>query len=255
MWVFVCFAVIFFGIQTGATTINCFSSASDVCTTEIPEIPNLSSRDPTFPMTNTTSHWTFCDVYSINTSKWYKSDARMSESCPSMYMCGTKFPIWLKGKNPEPTEGVVSRTSCLRDFDSCCLNSYELTAVNCGEFMAYCFIDLPSSCHQRYCFDNRQTSTTESQQTHGQSTSLTNIHGSTTDSFTVGTDTSPEKDTSKTKRTYSTTSTTASGYLSRNDMCHVKMYKFYPGSSCIGSDRCFAISYLWVVDRYRTKQK
>jgi hypothetical protein len=32
-------------------------------------------------------------------------------------------------------------------------------------------------------------------------------------------------------------------------------YKFYPGSNCISSDRCFDISYLWVVDRYRPKQK
>ncbi|XP_060577704.1 uncharacterized protein LOC132734859 [Ruditapes philippinarum] len=156
----------------GVATSDCSGSATDVCNGIIPEIPNVSTRDPTFVMTNETSHWKFCDVYSINTSQWYRSETRMSTSCPSMYMCGTKFPIWMNGKNPEPEEGVVSRTSCLKDFDSCCLNTYKLTAVNCGEFMAYCFIDLPSSCHQRYCFDKRQDSTTGYQQptTHARST-------------------------------------------------------------------------------------
>ncbi|XP_060554391.1 uromodulin-like isoform X2 [Ruditapes philippinarum] len=154
MYLIVYFAVIFAGMLTDAAAIDCFSSDLDVCNAEIPEFPNLSSRDPTFVITNKTSNATYCDVYSITTSQWYKSEARMSVSCPGMYMCGTKFPIWMVGKNPEPEEGVVNRTSCLRDFDSCCLNIYKMTAVNCGEFMAYCIIDLPSSCHQRYCFDN-----------------------------------------------------------------------------------------------------
>jgi hypothetical protein len=71
-----------------------------------------------------------------------------------MKKCISVFHYMCVGKNPEPEEGVVNRTSCLRDFDSCCLNIYKMTAVNCGEFMAYCIIDLPSSCHQRYCFGN-----------------------------------------------------------------------------------------------------
>lgn len=170
MYLIVYFAVIFAGVLTDAAKIDCFSSALDVCNAEIPEFPNLSSRDPTFVITNKTSNATYCDVYSITTSQWYKSEARMSVSCPGMYMCGTKFPIWMVGKNPEPEEGVVNRTSCLRDFDSCCLNIYKMTAVNCGEFMAYCIIDLPSSCHQRYCFDIGPLSTIDPQQTNDMST-------------------------------------------------------------------------------------
>ncbi|XP_060573105.1 uncharacterized protein LOC132731023 [Ruditapes philippinarum] len=69
----------------------------NICNAEIPEIPNLSTRDPTYVMTMETTHWTFCDVYSINASQWYRSKAKMSNtSCPSMYTCGTKFPIWMK---------------------------------------------------------------------------------------------------------------------------------------------------------------
>ncbi|XP_060554394.1 uncharacterized protein LOC132715416 [Ruditapes philippinarum] len=175
----------------GVAASDCSGSATDVCNRIIPEIPNVSTRDPTYVMTNETSHWKFCDVYSINTSQWYSSETRMSTSCPSsMYMCGTKFPIWMNGKNPEPEEGVMSRTSCLRDFDSCCLNTYKLTAVNCGEFMAYCFIDLPSSCHQRYCFDKREESTTGSKQTTTQARSTASALDSTTEmiypSTTIG---------------------------------------------------------------------
>jgi hypothetical protein len=79
--------------------LEIYLTFSDVCNRIIPEIPNVSTRDPTYVMTNETSHWKFCDVYSINTSQWYRSETRMSTSCPSsMYMCGTKFPIWMNGK-------------------------------------------------------------------------------------------------------------------------------------------------------------
>ncbi|XP_060575459.1 mucin-22-like [Ruditapes philippinarum] len=181
MYIYVDLIVLSVGFFTGAAALDCFSSTKDICSAEIPGIPNLSSRDPTFVMTTETSHWTFCDVYSINISQWYRSKTLMSTSCPSMYMCGTKFPIWMNGQNPEPTEGVVNRTSCLKDFDSCCLNSYRLTAVNCKEYMAYCFVDLPSSCHQRYCFDYSSASTTAAQQTATNATSTTMELESTTE--------------------------------------------------------------------------
>lgn len=41
--------------------------------------------------------WCFCDVFAIDTGQWYLSTRKMTENCPEMYMCGTKFPIWLKG--------------------------------------------------------------------------------------------------------------------------------------------------------------
>jgi hypothetical protein len=61
------------------------------------EIPSLETRDPSVMMTNKTSHWTFCDVYAIDTNTWYKSGIPMTTQCPSMYMCGAKFPIWMNG--------------------------------------------------------------------------------------------------------------------------------------------------------------
>ncbi|XP_060554392.1 uncharacterized protein LOC132715415 isoform X3 [Ruditapes philippinarum] len=103
MYLIVYFAVIFAGMLTDAAAIDCFSSDLDVCNAEIPEFPNLSSRDPTFVITNKTSNATYCDVYSITTSQWYKSEARMSVSCPGMYMCGTKFPIWMVDIGPLST--------------------------------------------------------------------------------------------------------------------------------------------------------
>ncbi|XP_053376838.1 uromodulin-like [Mercenaria mercenaria] len=145
------------GVSIGSANSSCFDSSTDLCDGVIPDIPYLATRDPTVMVTNVTFNWIFCDVYAINTSMWYKSKTPMSTSCPSMFMCGTKFPIWMDGQNPDTHDGLVNRTSCLRDFDSCCLHTYKLAAINCGEFMAYCFVDLPSNCHQRYCFDVKKS--------------------------------------------------------------------------------------------------
>ncbi|XP_060556761.1 uncharacterized protein LOC132717338 [Ruditapes philippinarum] len=147
------------GLMPDNVEMSCYNPPSELCTNDMVEIPSLETRDPSVMITNKTSHWTFCDVYAIDTNIWYKSEISMTTQCPSMYMCGAKFPIWMNGENPSPGDGLVNRTSCLRDFDTCCLRTYRVTAVNCEWFMAYCFVDLPSGCHQRYCFDNNFTST------------------------------------------------------------------------------------------------
>ncbi|XP_060570791.1 uncharacterized protein LOC132729064 isoform X2 [Ruditapes philippinarum] len=147
------------GFLPGYVASSCYNPPSDLCSNKFIEMPKLVSRDPSIIFTNKTSHWKFCDVYAIDTNKWYKSESPMTSHCPSMYMCGTKFPIWMNGQNPRQEEGLVNRTSCIRHFESCCFRTYRLSAVNCGQFMAYCFVHLPTSCHQRYCFDNDFTTT------------------------------------------------------------------------------------------------
>lgn len=129
--------------------------AEDVCnapnkTNKI--MPHLSSRAPDVLLTEQLYKWKFCDVFAIDTGQWYYSSIKMTEACPKLYGCGTKYPIWLKGTNPKPEEGLVERWACLREYDLCCLRKYRIVVVNCGDTMAYCFNELPSGCHQRYCF-------------------------------------------------------------------------------------------------------
>ncbi|XP_045184937.2 uncharacterized protein LOC123542948 [Mercenaria mercenaria] len=156
-----CLRFVFFVVVTGVATAHqatsCYESDSDLCDAEMPVIPYLASRDPTVLITNATSNWTFCDVFAINITTWYKSIYPMSTTCPSMYSCGTKFPIWMNGRNPDTYEGLVNRTSCLEWYDNCCLHTYNFTVVNCGYFFGYCFDEPPTSCHQRYCFDAKKS--------------------------------------------------------------------------------------------------
>ncbi|XP_060585672.1 pancreatic secretory granule membrane major glycoprotein GP2-like, partial [Ruditapes philippinarum] len=111
------------GLMPDYVEMSCYNPPSELCTNDMVEIPSLETRDPSVMTTNETSHWTFCDVYSIDTNTWYKSGIPMTTLCPSMYMCGAKFPIWMNGENPSPGDGLVNRTSC-------CVRTYRMTAVN-----------------------------------------------------------------------------------------------------------------------------
>lgn len=117
------------------------------------EMPDLSTRGPETVITEELFERRFCDVYAVDTRLWYRSSSLMTSSCPKMYTCSTKFPIWQKGINPRKEDGLVHLTACLRHYDSCCFTTYNVSAVNCEGTMAYCFNELPSGCHQRFCFD------------------------------------------------------------------------------------------------------
>lgn len=136
-------------------------SQTDICMKADKEIPFLLTRGPDNIVTEELFHSRFCDVFAIDTGQWYHSNIPMSTTCPDMYMCGTKYPIWLRGNNPEKKDGLINLTACLRAYDSCCLRTYNIVAVNCGATMAYCFEELPSGCHQRYCFNTHISSSSQ----------------------------------------------------------------------------------------------
>ncbi|XP_060574624.1 uromodulin-like [Ruditapes philippinarum] len=89
----------------------------------------------------------------------------MTNYCVDHRKCGTNDPIYLNGSLPSPEDGVVDATACVRTFEDCCKNSLNLKLKNCGFYMVYCFIEIETSCHSRFCFDvNLGVETTQTTQ-------------------------------------------------------------------------------------------
>lgn len=106
---------------------------------------------------------THCDLYATNGNTWYRSEYNMTTSCVEVDSCGSIGPLWMNGTIPALDDGIVDRVGCRRSWDSCCSHHYNLRVKNCNYFTVYCFLELPSSCPERYCFDidlSRTTTTT-----------------------------------------------------------------------------------------------
>ncbi|CAG2253688.1 unnamed protein product [Mytilus edulis] len=89
---------------------------------------------------------------------WYKAEANgisleMASSCPPMYSCGTENQLWMDGRSPSVSDGVVNRKVCIRDTgpNDCCNKSRQIQIKNCGSFYVY-NLSYTDECNQAYCF-------------------------------------------------------------------------------------------------------
>ncbi|XP_075052920.1 uromodulin-like [Mixophyes fleayi] len=78
---------------------------------------------------------------------------RMPEFCPSTGSCFTRYPLWLNGAHPEPTNGIVNRTVCALYSGYCCYWTSIVQIKACpGGYHVYKFNGNPTN-YSRYCTD------------------------------------------------------------------------------------------------------
>ncbi|XP_060574627.1 pancreatic secretory granule membrane major glycoprotein GP2-like isoform X2 [Ruditapes philippinarum] len=117
-------------------------------------VPYLNTRHPSVDFSRTTDDTKYCDLFALDHGKWYWSSYNMTNYCVDHRKCGTNDPIYLNGSIPSPEDNVIDATACVRTFGNCCAKTLNLRLKNCWDFMVYCFPDLESSCHSRFCFDS-----------------------------------------------------------------------------------------------------
>ena len=92
---------------------------------------------------------------------WYRfappAGVRMPTSCVAFQHCGTSTPMWMNGRHPTASEGIVSRSVCgslwiswLGNFQSCCVYRHTIQVRSCGSFYIYKFGRLPR-CDMAFC--------------------------------------------------------------------------------------------------------
>ncbi|XP_052426097.1 alpha-tectorin-like [Carassius gibelio] len=96
-----------------------------------------------------------CD-YNVEWNGWYRmfyngQNAQVPESFVNQGMCGTNYPMWLNGPNPQLEDGVVTRQVCLWSAN-CEFNSHPISVKACpGNYYVYEFVK-PMFC-STYCVE------------------------------------------------------------------------------------------------------
>ncbi|XP_060574628.1 uncharacterized protein LOC132732254 [Ruditapes philippinarum] len=132
----------------------CDSTSSEVCKLNYnKELPYVYDRHPSIDHSSSTDDTKYCDLHALQHDVWYRSSYNLITECVDHRKCGTSDPIWLNGSLPADTEGTVDGVGCVKTFSSCCESTIALKIRNCTYYMVYCFLDLHSSCHSRFCLD------------------------------------------------------------------------------------------------------
>ncbi|XP_053391346.1 uncharacterized protein LOC128554125 [Mercenaria mercenaria] len=141
-------------LYLGKVSCICESTSSDVCKlNQNTDLPHVYTRHPSIDYSAQTDDTKYCDLHALQHGTWYRSSYNLITECVDHRKCGTSDPIWLNGSLPADSDGTVDGTGCVRTFDSCCESTLGLKIRNCTYYMVYCFIDLHSACHSRYCLD------------------------------------------------------------------------------------------------------
>uniref|UniRef100_A0A672HDK1 ZP domain-containing protein n=1 Tax=Salarias fasciatus TaxID=181472 RepID=A0A672HDK1_SALFA len=108
--------------------------------------------------TNFTGDEIHCDR-DINWQGWYRmlqgqTSARIPESCPEPFRCGTHAPLYLVEPHPTQSGVIVDRTVC-KSWQGCCsLSTYQIHVKRCyGGYYVYKLIK-PNGCSFVYCSGN-----------------------------------------------------------------------------------------------------
>ncbi|XP_075141539.1 uromodulin-like [Leptodactylus fuscus] len=82
---------------------------------------------------------------------------QLAEFCPSEGSCFTRYPMWLDGSHPKPSDGIVNGTVCISDAGTCCQwTSYVMMKTCPGGFYVYKFSQ-PPVYSSGYCTDPTTT--------------------------------------------------------------------------------------------------
>lgn len=80
---------------------------------------------------------------------WYRFDSRAGNDivtrAPSIYQCGTIYPIWMRGTLPTNDEGEVNRTACIVGLYGNCSKTLNIRVKNCGEYNVYHLVPVPQT--------------------------------------------------------------------------------------------------------------
>ncbi|XP_053391335.1 uncharacterized protein LOC128554117 [Mercenaria mercenaria] len=173
-------------VYLGKVSCICDSTSSDVCKlNQNTDLPYVYTRHPSIDYSSLTDDTKYCDLHALQHGTWYRSSYNLITECVDHRKCGTSDPIWLNGSLPADAVGTVDGTGCVRTFDSCCESTLGLKIRNCTYYMVYCFIDLHSACHSRYCLDTDlsiETTTTTTTTITTTTTTTTTTAPATTDS-------------------------------------------------------------------------
>ncbi|XP_073716176.1 uncharacterized protein [Misgurnus anguillicaudatus] len=90
-----------------------------------------------------------CNNYTVLDNAW-----RATNYYSSSPMCGTAYPLWLRGGHPTPEDGVVTRDVCgYANYYCCYYQSYPIRVKACtGGYYVYEFVP-PTTCNLAYCAD------------------------------------------------------------------------------------------------------
>lgn len=64
---------------------------------------------------------------------------------PSIYQCGTIYPVWMRGTLPTIDEGEVNRTACIVGFYGKCSKTLNIRVKNCGKYNVYHLVPVPQT--------------------------------------------------------------------------------------------------------------
>ncbi|XP_044129853.1 uromodulin-like [Bufo gargarizans] len=90
-------------------------------------------------------------------SGWYRfvgsGGDRLADFCPSVGSCYTRYPMWMNGTHPDPSDGIVNRTVCANYYGYCCYWTSDVKIKACpGGFYVYKF-STPPEYYSGYCTD------------------------------------------------------------------------------------------------------
>ncbi|XP_044129854.1 uromodulin-like, partial [Bufo gargarizans] len=90
-------------------------------------------------------------------SGWYRFEgsggSRLANFCPSEGSCYIRYPMWMNGTHPVPSDGIVNRTICTSYSGYCCSFTSDIKIKACpGGFYVYKF-STPPVYYSGYCTD------------------------------------------------------------------------------------------------------
>nr|XP_022323219.1 von Willebrand factor D and EGF domain-containing protein-like [Crassostrea virginica] len=107
-----------------------------------------SARDPEVVVSSSP----LCDSWLI--PGWYRvKNSVMVKSPPSLGRCGTTYPIWANGTDPEFVNETTTLAACQVGFFGYCDTSYTIMATRCSNDDVIYFLRDVSACNAAYCFE------------------------------------------------------------------------------------------------------
>ncbi|XP_065929944.1 von Willebrand factor D and EGF domain-containing protein isoform X2 [Magallana gigas] len=80
---------------------------------------------------------------------WYRFDSLAGNDmvtwAPSIYQCGTIYPMWMNGTLPTESDGEVNRTVCIVGFYESCSKTLTIKVKACREYRVYYLVPAPQT--------------------------------------------------------------------------------------------------------------
>lgn len=94
-----------------------------------------------------------CDRFRLGNGRWVRADGQdLLQTEPQPHeLCGTRYPIWMKGPPPDDVGEEVEKNACEVGLFGTCVNTLPIKIKKCVGYNVY-YLTPPASCSKAYCF-------------------------------------------------------------------------------------------------------